>query len=533
MKRLTFTFILICIAATTAQAQQEKALFTIDRMEWINPWLRTSNAAGLSGNAAFLSDTVKGFNDASAAGSIAAGGYKNIYDAERQVTGTLGIDSFMKLKRVFLHGKVGYRYEYGTNHRWRGLVNPYEMPFMVADSIPGNMSNEIYSLEAGIGIPLKNGWAIGVNTTYNASIMAKHKDLRNKNTYMEFDITPGVSYTGKLFLIGLNLGFLRNTEKIEYMQVDASTEKYLFDLYGMWLYSSNGFSSAEGKRYKLRNEYYGSLQLGFSFSNIRIFNNFEARYTDASQTETGYNNLHHGDIHKFLLSDSFSLLIGRQHRIDISASGYRMNGFRFLQRQELDPDSKVRIWVTYGDPVFCYDRCVTDGMLSYTFRKLGNTPDTDGKLSPFDVNWEISAAVKGYTMRQNYYEHPVQFSQKYSLLEPMATFSKYWKKGSHLFDLTPSLSYTIPTESGHKDDVTAAGAKQGESPWQLEEPLAKEYSFFTSERVNASLSIRYAHILKKASTIYIKGTYLLHSVTKGDLQGEARHSGTLTIGYTF
>ena len=472
MRRLTLAFLVICIAATTAQAQQEKALFTLDRMEWINPWLRTSNAAGLSGNAAFLSDTVKGFNDASASGSIAAGGYKNIYEAERMLTGALGIDSYMKLKRVFLHGKVGYRYEYGTDHTWRGLVDPYEMPFMVADSIPGNISNEIYSLEAGIGIPLKNGWSIGMDAAYNASILAKHKDLRNKNTYMEFDITPGVSYTGKLFRIGFNLGFSRNTEKIEYMQVDASTEKYLFDLYGMWLYNSTGFSSAEQKRYKLRNEYYGALQIGFTFGDVRIFNDFEARYTDASQTESGYNNLHHGDIGKLQYSDSFTLLIGQRHRINVSASGYRMNGFRFLQRQELDPDSKVRVWVTYGDPVFCYDRSIFDGMLSYTFRKLGSIPGTDGESSPFDVNWEITGAVKGYSMRQNYYEYPAQFGQRYSFIEPTVSFAKYWKKGSHLFDLTPSVSYTVPMETCHMNDVSAAGARQGETPWQLEAPLA-------------------------------------------------------------
>lgn len=532
MKKITL-LIIICTVWTTAWGQDEKALYTFDRMEWVNPWLGTTNPAGLTGNAAFLGDSVKSFNDAYLKGDIAAGGYRNIYDPVTELKGTLGIDSYMKLGNVFLHGSFDYKYDFGTDFRWRGLVNPYEMPFMVADSIPGNISNEIYSLKAGIGIPLKNGWSFGVDASYDASIMAKHKDLRNKNTYMAFDITPGFSYSNKIFQIGLSLGYLRNTEKVEYLQMDSSTEKYLFDLYGMWLYNSTGFSSAEQRRYKLKNEYHSALQLGFTFGRVRIFNDFEARYTDASQTENGYNNLRFGDIRQLRYSDALSIFIGPEHRINLKAAGTRMNGYRFLQRQELDPYSKVRRWVTYGDPVFCYDRNDMNAEASYTFRRIRTAHWTGSGISAFDINWEITAGVREYLFKQNYYEHPVTFSQKYGWTEPYINFSKYWKTGPNLIDLTPEASYTKVSGNSYMNEITTGGAQEGESPWQLTAPLEEEYSFFSSDRFNASIAIRYARILKKSSTVYVKGSYRLRHSTAGTMQGYSRHYGNITIGYTF
>jgi len=535
MKKILL-IILICLTFSAAWAQSEKVFYSFERMEWANTWLGTGNAAGLADNSLFLGDSVSNFNHAYLKGDFASGGYRNIYDPSMQLAGNLGIDSYMKLGNVFLHGRVDYIYDFGKDYRWKGLVDPLEMPFMMADSIPGNISHEIYSLGAGIGIPLKNGWSIGVDASYDASIMAKHKDLRNKNTRMVFDIAPGVSFAGQGFEVGLNLGYRRNTEKIEYLQVDASTEKYLFDLYGMWLYNSNGFASAEQKRYKEADEVYAGLQLGITFGavrKLRIFNDFEVRYASASQTETGYNNLRFGDTRQLRYSDALSLFVGTAHRVSIKGSSSAMNAYRFLQRQELDPDSKVRRWVTYGDPVFCYDRRVLDGEASYTFRRVRHARFTDKGLTAFDINWEITAGARGYLFKQNYYEHPVTFSQQYGWAEPFVTFSKYWKWGLNLFDLTPSASYTIVSGNSFMNDIVTGGAQEGETTWQLTDPLEEEYSFFASDRFNASLSLRYGRILRKSSVLYVKGSYSHTRAVSGEMKDNARHNVNLTIGYTF
>lgn len=522
---LCILFTAACVLPLSARTVSAgKGDYTIGRLGWANLWLNTANPAGLTGNSSFLSDSLRAFSQAALKADYTSGALKNIYDPVTGITGDLSVDSYMKLGNTYLHGRFGYIYEYGTDYRWRGMTDPYEMPFMTADSIPGNISNELYTMEAGIGIPLGGGWSIGIDAGYDAGILAKHRDLRNKNTYMLFDITPGVKYASGHFTAGLSLCYLRNTEKVEYKQYADATEKYLFSIYGMWHYNSTGFSSAEKNRYRRRDEYAGAIQLGLDYSDFRILNEFEARYTASSQTEAGTNNLRYGDTGKMKYSDAFSAVFGYGHRIDGSFAWSRMNGYRFLQRQELDPYSKVRVWVTYGGPIYCYDRSDLTSALSYTYRKAG---------SNFDIDWEISTGARLTYMKQNYYETPYTFSQKYCATEPFIRFSKYWKKGKSRMDLVPEASYYIVDASGYENLITGGECPESGNPWQLTGPLHEEYAFFTSSRLAAGLSFRYAYLFKPSATIYFNAGYLLRHAVEGDMKGHSRHSADFTIGFTF
>lgn len=521
---LCVLFMAECTVTLPAQQTSPKAFYTIDRFQWANPWISTSNPAGLSGNSAFLNDSLKSFSQARLKVDISSGELKNIYDPATDITGDLDIDSYMKLGRSYIHGRFGYIYDYGTDNTWRGMADPYEMPFMLSDSIPGNISNELYTMEAGIGIPLGRGWSVGFDARYDASIMAKHRDLRNKNTYMLFDIIPGVTYTTGHFTAGLSLTYLRNTEKVEYKQYDDATEKYLFYIYGMWHYNSSGYSSAEEKRYRQRDEYAGALQLALDYTGVRILNEFEARYTASTQTEAGYNNLRYGDTEKMKYSDALTVMIGHSHRIDGSFSQSRMNGYRFLQRQELDPSSMVRRWVTYGGPIYCYDRSDIASSLTYTFRKAG---------SLFDINWEFSAGASLVCMKQNYYESPYTFSQKYCITEPYIRFSKFWKKGRSQVDLAPEASYSIVDGSGYENLITGGSIPTGGNPWQLTDPMHEEYLFFSSSKLMAGLSLRYAYLFRPSATVYFRAGYRLRHVFEGAISGKSRHLADFTIGFTF
>jgi len=517
-------FCTLPLSARAVSGEGEKADYTVGRLGWANLWLNTANPAGLTGDSAFLSDSLRAFSQAALKADFTSGDLKNIYDPVKGITGNLCIDSYMKLGDTFLHGRFGYIYDYGTGYRWRGMTNPYEMPFMLTDSIPGNISNETYTMEAGIGITLGGGWSIGIDARYDAGILAKHKDLRNKNTYMLFDIIPGVKYTSGPFTAGLSLCYLRNTEKVEYKQYVDATEKYIFSLYGMWHYNSTGFSSAEKNRYRQRDEFSGAFQLGLDYSDFRILNEFQTGYTVSSQTEAGTNNLHYGDLRKMRYYDALCAMFGHSHRIDGSFSWSRMNGYRFLQRQELDPYSKIRRWVTYGGPIYCYDRSDLSSSLSYTFRKAENL---------FDIDWELSAGASLVYMKQNYYESPYAFSQKYCITEPYLRFSKFWKKGKSQVDLAPEASYSIVDGSGYENLITGGDLPEGTNPWQLTEPMHEEYTFFTSDKLTAGLSFRYAYLFRPSSTIFLRAGYHLRHVFEGEMSGRSRHLADFTIGFTF
>ena len=107
---------------------------------------------------------------------------KDIFMPESMLRGTMDAYSRQTLDKVHLFGHFGYSYELGKRSTWRGWIDPYETPFMLADSIPGDISIERYAMQAGMAMPLGNGWSAGLDLSYNVALLAKHKDLRNKNT---------------------------------------------------------------------------------------------------------------------------------------------------------------------------------------------------------------------------------------------------------------------------------------------------------------------------------------------------------------
>lgn len=531
MKKIILSAVLL-IASLTLSAQEQKSassskgLYTLDKIHWVNPWLGTENMSGM-----VLNDTIfKDFNafaDASLSAKYEIGELKNIYDPSSTVTGAFNVDSYSRLGKVFLYGKFGYDYSYSTGSRWRGLINPYESPFMMADSIPGNMSLEMYNMEAGIGIPLGKGFSAGLDFSYNVGIMAKHRDLRNKNTYMDFVIAPGFMYTGKKVSGGLSLGYNRNTERIEYKQIDSSTEKYIFSLYGMWLFSSSGFASAETMRRKENSGYFASLQLDVILGKFRLFNSFRADYKDGMQTETGYNNLIHGQIRQLTYSDRLILQYGLNHRLKADVSFYTMLGYKYLQRQELDPDSNVRIWVSYGGPINNYIRNFSSMDIDYTYRRA---------LSMTDIRWESSIGFRHMNIDNTYKEAPIKFLQDLRSYEGYLKFAKYFKNGNSLFDVIPEVSYSWA--EGTPDDII--NVETGEmleknAQWQMLDQLMEEFNFWKASKVSAGLGFKYTYILdpEKGTDIYAKTSYNIRMAVDNGLEKMCRHNALFTIGFTF
>lgn len=527
MKRIiTLTALLFAAFTLSAQSDSTKAFYTMDRIHWLNPWLSTGNMAGMVLNDEIFKNFTA-FSDADISAEYTTGNLHNIYDPKSNLNGTFNIDSYSKLGKVFLRGNFSFGYDYGYDSRWRGLLNPYETPFMMADSIPGNTSLEMYKMSAGIGIPLNNGFSLGVDVRYDVGLLAKHRDLRNKNTYMNFDISPSFMYSGKKVKAGLNLGYIRNTEKIDYEQIDQNSDNYLFDLYGLWLYHSTGFSSAETSRMKENTSFYGAAQLDLIFGDFRIFDNFRAEYMDGTQGETGYNNLRHGDTRQMTYSNSLMLQYGLRHRLNAEFATYRMLGDKYLQRQELDPSSNVRIWKSYGGPINCFTRDYTAADISYTYREA---------ISATDIRWEGTMGFKHTSINQKYKEYPYTFHQDLTINEVYLKFAKYWVINRSMVDLTPAVSYSFA--DGTPDRITNEETGEiitGEEGWQLLLPLAEEYHFWKSCKFSAGMNLRYGYILnrEKGLDLNINLHYKIIGATEGLRKNAFRHFAGLSVGLTF
>ena len=378
---------------------------------------------------------------------------KDLFTPEARVQGSLDATSRQKVGESFLYGRFGYAYEYGWRSTWRGWMDPGGTPFMLADSIPGNLSLERYSLQAGLARPLGDGWSAGLDLAYDVALMAKHKDLRNKNTGMTFRVAPGVHWQGASLSAGLDAGYERSTEKVEYSQESSSVEHVLYSVYGLWVAQGYGYASAETKRLKENDRFFGDLQLGLKAGKVRIRNDFGLSRDSEQQSETGYNNLRHGVVHSLRWRDELRLDIGSRHTVEAGVEWTTMQGFKPLQRQELDPDSKVRVWVDVCDPVFCYYRRFDREWVGYSFGD----------------SWKLSAGVENLRLMQAYTEHPQRFTQRVSVLAPhvgaRVPIGAAWRVTA---DLTWSYCYEAAC------DVSA---------WQLAAPLSRQYDFWTSGRL--------------------------------------------------
>lgn len=428
----------------------------------------------------------------------ATGRLRDVFMPASSLQGTLDASSRHKLGKVSMFGHFGYSYEYATGSTWRGWINPLETPFMLADSIPGTLSLERYKMEAGAGLPLDGHWSLGLDLSYDVALMAKHKDLRNKNTFMDFQLSPGLHWRTGSVGLGLNLGYERTTERVEYTQISSSVEHVLFDIYGLWVAHASGFASAENRRFKENNRFFGGFQFDLSAGRTVLHNELRVSWLQSAQSEVGYNNQQFGTTRSWTWKDDLSLSFGSAHAVEASFSFSTMQGFRPLQRQELDPASRIRVWVTYGGPVFCYWRRSHRESIRYSFGK----------------SWQLVAELSNLGFEHTYTEYPQHFVQRYHTFTP--TLAAVIPLGR--VKLTPMIGYAMDYDT--YSDVTK---------WQLKEPLLQQWDYWDGNNYLAELDLKWS---SASGRCYVQAHYSFESSTRLDDDG-MRHGASLTLGFIF
>ena len=426
------------------------------------------------------------------------GRLRDVFTPASMIQGSLDASARKKLGRVSMYGRFGYGYEYGTGSTWRGWIDPYTTPFMLADSIPGTLSLERYTMEAGAGLPVGDHWSLGLDMAYDVALMAKHKDLRNKNTGMNFKVSPGVYWRSGGFGLGLNLGYERSTERVEYTQIATNVEHILFDVYGLWVCHGSGYASAENRRLKTDNRLSGGFQFDWSQGRTALHNELRVSWLQSVQTEVGYNDQQFGSTRSLTWEDDLSLDLGPAHALEASFIFSSMQGFRPLQRQELDPDSRIRVWVTYGDPVFCYWRQYHVEELRYRF----------------GTSWKLLVGLQNWGVEHSYTEYPQRFVQ-------------------HICTLTPSVSVEIPVGRfllvpwlGYSYDYNAY---TDNTSWQLSEPLLRQWDFWDGNNYLGAFDLQWS---TASGRTCIRAHYGIESSTRLDGDG-VRHTASLTVGFVF
>ena len=72
----------------------------MDRLDWYNPWLGGTNMAGLVENS-FLQGDRDNVSEAGICLGYKTGDFRNVFDPEKAVDFDLGVESHLKLKKMF------------------------------------------------------------------------------------------------------------------------------------------------------------------------------------------------------------------------------------------------------------------------------------------------------------------------------------------------------------------------------------------------------------------------------------------------
>ena len=502
---------------------QEVAGQDLERIMWENPWQGGIVSAGMA-----FSD--RDYSDISLYTGYRTGEFRNVYDPASVNSYGISTRSYMKLGNTYLNGSFAYGYDHRKNQRWLGILDPYRTPFMLADSVAGNYVLESYHMSAGMAIPVSGKWTLGWQLSYDAKNGAKYRDLRNKDTYMDFIIAPSVIYAHGPARIGLHLYFRRITEQTDYTQVETSTNKVLFLFSGMWFNTQQVFtSSAPGTRLLRDHLYGGGITLHYRPGKFSIYDHFSTGLREQSQREDVVRARKYGDVREWTWQNTLMLYYGPRHRIKADVSWAGLRGFEPIQRQELNQLSRLWEWVQYGTiPSFVQERTCVDINYSYRIARDEN----------YD-SWRITAGVSRNLFRQQWIKYPLAVQRSLNLTQVYAQLAKSWSAKRWMFDLSPGISYgagQLEETSPEELQETLTGNDMGfENPenFRLTEPSGMENEFFTAKRIAAGITIKSTCIANRAKGLNLFAEAGYRYTRQLTATNKVFHEAGLSIGLIF
>lgn len=135
-------------------------------------------------------------------------------------------ESIRHLNRISFAGGFNYDYFDGREMCGSMFTVPGYYPIDILEFTPGRKIRESYNFQAGLSAELSERWFAGLNVSFEARNYAKRKDLRHKNTRLDFEFSPGVMYRSGRFSVGATYIVGIDNEKLEAEEIGSTPESY-------------------------------------------------------------------------------------------------------------------------------------------------------------------------------------------------------------------------------------------------------------------------------------------------------------------
>lgn len=349
-------FAIIMIVPGIAQQPDSTARVAPGTMELypvFNPWLTTSNPAGMR------------FNPATDAGSISLnyhgenGDYRRAQEGDSLRAYFLRTSSFKRVGSTWFFGNFQYEKSYERNCNYSLINDPYrQTPYLLIDTMARNdvYDREYFNLRGEISTPIAKVFSYGLSVNMDVGLSAQDRDPRPRNKVMNLDVSQGLLFTVPGFTIGANMLYSYYNEDIEADIIEENVQHAFFQLHGFDTYTYH--VAASFNRLYQRTTYGGEGQLALKLGGLHtvfggtfLYLNETAddgrKAGDASWSYMKNDSELEGNVIRAYNTTSYSH--GRfSHQLKSGYTLRYMVGAEILQRLEQVGEAGAVDWVDYG-----------------------------------------------------------------------------------------------------------------------------------------------------------------------------------------
>ncbi len=203
--------LLVCSMAVSAQ--------TFSEVERNSFWQGSQNVAGIR-----LDSLSRSY--AEAFGRYEEGGFRDTWQAPRTWSAGAVTESVRHFERMSVTGSFAFEQTEGYDMCGSMFIKPGYFPIDVLEFTPGRKTLQTYSFDGGIAYDLDGRWTIGAKMDFESANLAKRKDLRHANWWLDFTVAPGVMYRSGDWAVGLSPVFRKVAETIDAEQVGTAESSY-------------------------------------------------------------------------------------------------------------------------------------------------------------------------------------------------------------------------------------------------------------------------------------------------------------------
>ncbi|MDR1272948.1 MAG: hypothetical protein LBK12_00205 [Odoribacteraceae bacterium] len=479
LKRIAIYFLLAAGVSSPVAAQE----FNLEYVKRASGWLTSPNAAGLH----VL--PVRKTSVAELYFNKGDGRFVNYHQSGDRRSWGARTESFFRLHRaVVVHGAIEYENFHGRDMGGSALVDPGYNAFNIvehADTNRGAKSLERYSLAGAVSVDLYRGLRLGAKIDYKAVNLAKHVDLRHKNTLLDMSLSAGLAYRFNDWLeAGGNYHYRRTIEGVVFNSY-GNTDRQYFSLvdFGAFfgrrqLFGESGYTSENRPVF---NAFHGaSLQLELGRGAASFFNEFTYKsrrgyFGEKSSTAVRYTD-HEGSVLEYRGLLSLPARDGL-HLVELRAAREKLENHENIYRSETTPGDVSHI-VYYGQSK-TLDRDDARFSLAYT----GQRGRTAGHPA-----WEWQAAG-GYS-RRSLTASLYPFFRKQELWGADARLSagRYLSRGKNTFGLSLGAGGATGGGEARQDGLYAAPSESQPAPATADHLLYREHEYLTLPRLEGNVA---------------------------------------------